>query len=110
MWHIVEKEVLVSSFTPEIKIMQKAKYEQSEHDRKFNIVYAAYQDRRSLLESYLSGGCESDYVMALEVAIECRDLVRMDLNNNLGIFHSGNHAKLIKDLTPPFDNKSIIAT
>ena len=90
--------------------MQKAKYEQSENERRFNVVYAAYQDRRSLLESYLSGGSEYDYAMALEVAVECRDLVRMDLNNNMGIFHEGNHDKLIKDLTPPFNNKGVTTT
>lgn len=84
--------------------MQKAEYEQSKAERKFNVVYAAYQDRRSLLESLLSSGCESDYAVALEVAIECRDLIRMDMNNSLGIFHPDNHARLLKSLTPPFDN------
>jgi len=75
------------------------KYEQRKNDRLFNLVYAAFQDRNSLLASLTSSDAESDFEMALEVAVECRDIVRMDINMRLGIFHPSNHCKLLDSLS-----------
>ncbi|MFK5950545.1 MAG: hypothetical protein QM500_17465 [Methylococcales bacterium] len=76
-------------------------YEQDKKQRIFNLVKAAFQDRINLVDSFLSAKTEEDNVMAIETAKECRDLIRMDANMSLGIFHTGSHDKLIDDLTPP---------
>ena len=77
------------------------KYEQDQDSRIFNMVYAAYQDRSTLVDSYLSAGTEEMNKIAAEIAIEVRDLIRMDRNMNLGVFHSDNHQMLIDYYTPP---------
>lgn len=78
-----------------------ANYEQQKNERMFNLLYAAYQDRSTLIASLLSTGCQSDKEIALEVAVEVRDLIRMDKNLKLGVFHDDNHVNLIESYTPP---------
>lgn len=77
------------------------KYEQDKDSRIFNLVYAAYQDRSTLVTSHLSAGTEGDKELAAEIAVEVRDLIRMDENLQLGIFHPNNHDRLIAEYTPP---------
>ena len=76
-------------------------YEQEKNTRLFNIVYAAYQDRSTLVASYLSGNTDKDNELAEEIAVEVRDLIRVDKNLKLGIFHPNNHQELIESYTPP---------
>ena len=74
------------------------KYEQKEDERIFINTFAAFQDRITLLHSCLSSNEKSDYEKALEVAVECRDLVRLDGNLKLGVFAEGNHKDVIDNI------------
>lgn len=72
------------------------KYELGERERLREILRCAYQDRSGMIESLRSGDdmTEDDKEYLAECLALCRDIVRMDANLKLRLFHSTHAARL----------------
>ena len=78
--------------------MPKFQYETDMPSLMTQIIYAAYQDRSTLVSSYLGSRVRSDFNMAVDEVKIAKDIVRMDANRNTGVFAQGNHQNVINSL------------